>query len=127
MDSMLAQISKLFEKFNDEVRRTSNLHNTSDDCIDEATSNSMQQEYRRRLQNLKAMFEVELQNKFMKAQKSNSNAVKFEKDLQRQLAMKLTREEKLSLAIYQERYIQEFIKENIETLKHSSNGQEYVG
>ena len=78
------------------------------------------------------MFEVELQNKFIKAQVSNSNAEKFEKQLQRQLAMKLSREEKLSLAVYQERYIQEFIKEryqvltaNNETLQQSLLGHDF--
>ena len=63
------------------------------------------------------MFEVELQNRFVLSQQCNSNACKFEKQLQRQLAMKLSREEKLSLAVYQERYIQEYIKEKYQVIK----------
>jgi hypothetical protein len=35
--------------------------------------------------------------------------------------MKLTREEKLSLAVYQERYIQEFIKERYQVTKASND------
>lgn len=91
------------------------------------------EEYKRRLQNMKFMLQVELHNRFIKAQQSNSNAQKFEKELQKQMAMKLTREEKLSLAIYQERYVQEFLREKYqmlkasnETLKQSLMGHECV-
>lgn len=73
--------------------------------------------YQAKLQNLKAMLEVELQQKFMKCHHSSSNAAKFERELQKQLTMKLSKDEKLSLAVYQEKYIQEFIKEKYQVIK----------
>ena len=61
----------------------------------------------------------------MKGQQSSSNAQKFEKELQRQLAIKLSREEKLSLAVYQERYIQEFLKERYQVIKASNENLQH--
>ena len=113
-------IHKLWENFKEELLTLApitekNQELTSDEK--KAKNTEILKNYQQKIQNLKAMFEVELQNKFRKAQISNSNAWKFEKELQKQLAMKLSRKEKLSLAIYQERYIQEYIKEKYQVLK----------
>jgi len=135
LDSVNNLIHKMFEKFKEDwanliIPCGKGENDSTDEKI--AEKEEILQNYNQKIQNLKAMFEVELQNKFIKAQVSNSNAEKFEKQLQRQLAMKLSREEKLSLAVYQERYIQEFIKEryqvltaNNETLQQSLLGHDF--
>jgi hypothetical protein len=122
-------------EFNEEVDRVEEvkMRETGENHEQKIDSAIFSEEYKRKLQNMKSMYEVELQNQFIKAQQSNSNAQKFEKDLQKQMAMKLSREEKLSLAVYQERYVQEFLKERYqvliasnETLKQSLMGHECV-
>jgi hypothetical protein len=122
-------------EFNEEVDRVEEvkMRETGENQEQKIDSAIFSEEYKRKLQNMKSMYEVELQNQFIKAQQSNSNAQKFEKDLQKQMAMKLSREEKLSLAVYQERYVQEFLKERYqvliasnETLKQSLMGHECV-
>lgn len=118
IDSVTKLIQKLSDNFKEELLNLTppvDQKSTSDQT--KAKNTEILENYRHKIENLKAMFEVDLQNKFLKAQMSNSNACKFEKELQKQLAMKLSREEKLSLGIYQERYIQEYIKEKYQVIK----------
>ena len=124
MNSINKAVNKLDQDFEREIQKLSKVENdeniNSENISDINTIKQTKREidqYHKKLQNLKIMFEVELQNKFVLSQQCNSNACKFEKQLQRQLAMKLSREEKLSLAVYQERYIQEYIKEKYQVIK----------
>lgn len=114
--ALINLISKISDSFKSEIATLTSLSSKDEDKVLEQSTQALVG-YRHRLQNLKATFETDLQSKFIKSQQSSSNAVKFERELRKQLAMKLSREEKLSLAVYQERYIQEYIKERFQVLK----------
>jgi hypothetical protein len=114
--ALINLISKISDSFKSEIATLTSLSSKDEAKILEQSTQALVS-YRHKLQNLKAKFETDLQSKFIKSQQSSSNAIKFERELRKQLAMKLSREQKLSLAVYQERYIQEYIKERLQVLK----------
>lgn len=121
-EALLSTVNEIIQKLLSDFRRElATLLPSEEQILSEPTQQSpdseVLQKCRQKVDNLRALFEVELQRKFTKAKVCTSNSEKFEKELQRQLAMKLSKKQKLSLAIYQERFIQEFIKEKYQVLK----------
>ncbi|CAI2359093.1 unnamed protein product [Moneuplotes crassus] len=111
-------IQKMFDQFKQEFTSLCNFQQSNpEECDSVSESENLMKKYKQKVSNLKALFEVELQRQFTKSKICCSNSSKFERELQKQLAMKLSRQQKLSLAVYQERFVQEYIKEKYQILK----------